>query len=88
MEKVLLAIGIVHWLFGGVICWAWEGIKLQQGNQLSALAGETTHEAVEPQEDMLTELIAHQNRRTSPRHTRLREELMTIYFLRHREHHS
>lgn len=28
-EKAILAVGIVNWVLGGIVCWASEGIKIQ-----------------------------------------------------------
>ena len=27
-DKVILIVGIVHWVLGGFVCWAFEGIKI------------------------------------------------------------
>ena len=27
-DKVILVVGIVHWVLGGIVCWAFEGIKI------------------------------------------------------------
>ncbi len=27
-DKVILLVGIVHWVLGGVVCWAFEGVKI------------------------------------------------------------
>ena len=27
-DTVILIVGIVHWVLGGVVCWAFEGIKI------------------------------------------------------------
>jgi H+/Cl- antiporter ClcA len=27
-DKVILFVGIVHWVLGGVVCWAFEGVKI------------------------------------------------------------
>jgi hypothetical protein len=27
-DRVILLVGIVHWILGGVVCWAFEGIKI------------------------------------------------------------
>jgi hypothetical protein len=27
-DKVILLVGIVHWVLGGMVCWAYEGIKI------------------------------------------------------------
>jgi hypothetical protein len=28
-EKAILAVGIVNWVLGGIVCWASEGVKIQ-----------------------------------------------------------
>ena len=28
-EKVVLLIGVAHWLLGGIVCWAFESVKVQ-----------------------------------------------------------
>jgi len=30
-ERILLIIGALHWLLGGLVCWAFEGVKVRQG---------------------------------------------------------
>ena len=30
-ERLLLLIGVLHWLLGGVVCWAFEGVQIHQG---------------------------------------------------------
>jgi hypothetical protein len=27
-DKVILIVGVVHWVLGGVVCWAFEGIRI------------------------------------------------------------
>jgi H+/Cl- antiporter ClcA len=27
-DKIILLIGVVHWVLGGIVCWAFEGIKI------------------------------------------------------------
>ena len=29
-ERILLLIGALHWLLGGVVCWAFEGVQIRQ----------------------------------------------------------
>lgn len=29
-EKAILVVGIVHWVLGGVVCWAFEGVKIER----------------------------------------------------------
>lgn len=92
-ETVLLCFGVVHWLLGGFVCWAWEGVKLARNRQSHDAAGHTqlgksARDITETEENVLSELMAHQDRPISPRHSRLRQEILTIYLLRHRQHHS
>lgn len=28
-DKIILMVGILHWVLGGVVCWAFEGIKVE-----------------------------------------------------------
>ncbi len=28
-DRILIVFGVVHWLLGGVVCWAFEGIKVE-----------------------------------------------------------
>ena len=86
--RVILLIGIVHWLFGGFVCWAWEGVKLDQsrGNLSASDKAIELHGAV-VEEDQLTEFRSHHNRRTSPRHSVPRQETFTIYLSYHLPHH-
>lgn len=28
-DKVILVVGIVHWVLGGIVCWAYDGIQVQ-----------------------------------------------------------
>ncbi len=27
-DKVILVIGIMHWVLGGIVCWAYEGVRI------------------------------------------------------------
>ena len=27
-DKIILIVGIVHWVLGGIVCWAFEGVKI------------------------------------------------------------
>ena len=29
-ERILLVMGALHWLLGGVVCWAFEGVRVNQ----------------------------------------------------------
>lgn len=33
-DKVILLVGIVHWVLGGVVCWAFEGVKITPATPL------------------------------------------------------
>jgi hypothetical protein len=28
-DKVILVVGMVHWILGGIVCWAYDGIQVQ-----------------------------------------------------------
>ena len=28
-DRIILAIGVAHWLLGGIVCWAFEGVKIE-----------------------------------------------------------
>ena len=87
-ESVLLWFGVVHWMFGGFVCWAWEGVKLARDRKTLSPTVKHLELVTEPEQNVLSELMAHHDRPISPRHTRLRQEILTIYFLRHGGHHT
>lgn len=87
-ERVILLFGLAHWLLGGLVCWALEGVKLETESQTQDLVSgkPTTDMLEEPKQNVASELIARQNRQTSPRHSRLRQEIVTVFLLQHWEH--
>jgi hypothetical protein len=87
-ERVILLFGLAHWLLGGLVCWALEGVKLETERQTQDLvSGKPTTDMVEePKQNVASDLIARQNRQMSPRHSRLRQEMVTVYLLQHWEH--
>jgi hypothetical protein len=28
-DRIILAVGVAHWLLGGIVCWAFEGVKVE-----------------------------------------------------------
>ena len=28
-DRILIVLGVAHWLLGGLVCWAFEGVKLE-----------------------------------------------------------
>ena len=32
-EEVILFLGVLHWILGGLVCWAWDGIRLEKPGQ-------------------------------------------------------
>jgi hypothetical protein len=44
-DKVILTVGIVHWVLGGLVCWAFDGIRV--GTAPPRVNHESTH--VEPE---------------------------------------
>lgn len=86
-ERVILLIGIVHWLLGAIVCWAWEGVKLGPSKQKSPAHGQPANSvAQEEEQNIAVELLTHRNRVTSPRHSAPRQEMLTIYLLHHWHH--
>ncbi len=33
-EKVILIVGILHWVLGGIVCWTFEGIQIDASQRL------------------------------------------------------
>ena len=87
-ERVILLFGLAHWLLGGLVCWALEGVKLEtESRTLGLVSGKPTTDMVEePGQNVPSELIARQNRQMSLRHSLLRQEIFTVYLLQHWEH--
>ena len=85
-ERVLLLIGSLHWLLGGLVCWARESVTLEQEARKRNGAAISIAESREPDTNVLSELQEHQSRLVSPRHSSPREETLTAYLLHHWEH--
>ena len=32
-EELILFLGVLHWILGGLVCWAWDGIRLEKAGQ-------------------------------------------------------
>ena len=32
-DEVILFLGVLHWILGGLVCWAWEGVKFEKPAQ-------------------------------------------------------
>jgi hypothetical protein len=32
-EELILFLGVLHWLLGGLVCWAWDGIRVEKADQ-------------------------------------------------------
>jgi hypothetical protein len=46
-EKVILIVGILHWVLGGVVCWSFDGIKVDPAPPLEQKEPARTEEARE-----------------------------------------
>ena len=33
-EVIILVIGALYWAMGGLLCWAWEGVRIQRASRL------------------------------------------------------
>jgi hypothetical protein len=83
--KVILFFGLAHWLLGSLVCWAWEGVKLEPEKPV-ANAVRTSVLAEKQEQNIAAELIRRQNRLVPPRHSSIQEEILSSYLLRHWEH--
>jgi len=90
-DRVILFIGVIFWLLGGLVCWAWEGVKL---NKLpTSAAGNMEPDVIdEPRREIKSELVAYQIRQALSRRFCARPEPLGSYIRRHWEqeqkHHS
>lgn len=81
-EKVILFFGVVFWLLGGLVCWAWEGVTLEKPPEQRE-----TKTAKGPVEtpNVASEFIV---RDSNPQRRTLRQSrLLALYLLRHWEKH-
>ena len=86
-DSVILFVGVVFWLLGGLVCWAWEGIQLQSTNAAEKPAPEILNK---PGNQPTSELIAYHIRRPLWRRGVRRPESGGAYLRKHwdQEHHS
>lgn len=82
-EDIVLFLGVMHWLLGGLVCWAWDGIKVEKPlPKQSHLPAQTADHAPS------ANLTVRGNRRLRPK-TSARVQLLTEYLNRwEREHHA
>ena len=81
-EKVILFVGVVHWLLGGLVCWAWEGVRLDKANEAASKSPKEIERERE-QDAALGVVIQAQG---LPHATHIRREPLAAYLLRHWEH--
>lgn len=69
-EDVILLLGVVHWCLGGLVCWAWDGIRLEKAIQEQKSEPETLAPGSEPK--VLTDfMLGGAPRRTTSERLRL-----------------
>jgi hypothetical protein len=83
-EKVVLFVGVMHWLLGGLVCWAWEGVKLDKPKDVASKP--QTEVKQESEQGAAAEFAAHPRGQALPRSSRVHQGLLGAYLLRHWEH--
>ena len=83
-DQVILFLGVVHWLLGGLVCWAWEGVRLDKTKR-DAAQKPATNIAQEP-EHVASQLVVHTRGQAFRPRSRIRQELLVRYLLWHWEH--
>jgi len=83
-DRVILFVGVVFWLLGGLVCWAWEGVQLHKIN--GEAAGKPAPDVLDkPEQQLSSELIAYQSRQTLSHGFRHHPESLGAYLRRHWE---
>ena len=82
-ERVILFLGVVHWLLGALVCWAWESVKLERNHPIRYAAARTVTDV--GQESGRNVAFQHYGQ-MSPRRSSVPHETLTTYLLRHWEH--
>ena len=59
-DRILLLMGAAHWLLGGVVCWAFEGVKFEAGRKPSR----PVERIPEPEYHSASEFLLPGNRRS------------------------
>ncbi len=78
-DRVILFVGVVFWLLGGLVCWAWEGIQLQSTDA----AGKPVPEVLnKPEHQLPSELVAYDSRQALSRRMVHRPEMVGAYLRR------
>jgi hypothetical protein len=91
-EHILIFLGVMHWLLGGLVCWACEGIQMPQSMRPSERQPESRDARGESREEMREWHPASDFVLPGTRHTILPQsrvldsrEMVDIYNLRQRE---
>lgn len=88
-DRVILFLGVLHWLLGGLACWGWEGAKFERQQQEAA--AESSADPLIPSELNLTATTGDYGDPNVTASRALRfirprgQELLAYYFLRHWE---
>jgi len=46
-DRVLILLGAAHWILGGIVCWAFDGVKVEPAPTKPERAGEARNERLE-----------------------------------------
>lgn len=81
-ERIILLLGVVHWVLGGLVCWAWQGIRFTKPTPqevMTLTAADTQHEPRATVESHYFTLSGSDRARLRISH---RRELLDDYLLR------
>lgn len=79
-ERVILLLGVIFWVLGGLVCWAWEGVTLEQHR-----APEPDNKPVGGEEGAMSRYFISPASRQSWLQESRRRGLLAYYLLRHWE---
>ncbi len=76
-EEVILFLGVLHWILGGLVCWAWDGIQFEKaaGPQEGHEAAHVAEERQKPLPDFHSRSSTRLRKRGSERLRLLNEYL-------------
>ncbi len=86
-DEVILLLGVLHWILGGLVCWAWEGVTLEkpvqgQETQKMGQAGLETEK-----KRIASELLLRESGQSRHR-SLVRLRLLNEYLRRWEKHHQ
>ena len=86
-EIVILFLGVVFWVLGGLVCWAWEGIQIEKAVQAQASEKKAEHAAAEVGRKIQSEFLSGAKRQSRLRKAE-RIRLLHEYLRRWEKQHN